>query len=586
MIAAPTPSLRCLAVTALVVAGLAGPGARAASPAPAAKPSPEAPPIDVAGLIPEDRRVPWSPGIPGGIPEVTKVCARLSAEKYGDGKADATAAIQAALDACPEGQVVLLPAGTYRTTTILWMRKGIVLRGEGPARTRIQRANAQDNWHGAVLRIMNDAQPQAPVAVAADAPLGSKRLEVADAGAFKVGDIIHVDQRDDPALVTTGDCRWFKRVDPDGVARSMGQRDEVVGKEGKALLLATPLHLAVKTALRAEVLRFSPAPIRRAGLEDLAVSGGIQTNLDLVNLSYSWIKNVESDRVFGRHLAVWGCYRCVIRDSFIHHASVDYNSGAHAYGISLASGTTDTLVENNIVYYLNKLLTLESSGGGNVVAYNYVDDPILGQQPTWQEVAIDGTHCSHPFMTLFEGNWAPHVGAAATHGSASNLTFFRNYASTQARTVAATSNTEAIQLDAGMLGMNVLGNVLGRPGAVYEPTPDPRKPGEYLWKTLSWPPPKIYLLGGWARNGSPQFFDPRVAETLLRHGNFDHASGEVRWDPKVARKDLPPSLYLRAKPAFFGDLPWPWVDPLREPMLTTLPAKARFDAMKLEGPGK
>jgi hypothetical protein len=583
------PAVRLFLVTIIAapVLSLSAPSGskppkRAAAPAkPAAIPAPAAPAIDLSGLIPEDRRVPWSPGIPGGIPEVKKICARISAEKYGDGTVDAAPAIQAALDACPEGQAVLLPAGTYRTGMVLWIRKGIVLRGEGPAKTRILRHEAQDNWHGAVIRIINDAYFQKPVAITARAPLGARRIEVADAAQFQPGDILQVDQRDDPALVTTGDCKWMKRTDPDGGARSMGQRVEVAGKEGAALLLATPLYLALDPALHAEAVKLSPAPVRGAGIEDLYVTGGIQTSIDVVNAAYSWVKNVESDKVLGRHMSIMGCYRCVVRDSFVHHAR-DYQSGAHAYGISLNSQTTDTLVENNVAYYLNKPIILEAAGGGNVVAYNYADDPILGQQPTWQEMAIDGTHCSHPFMTLFEGNWAPHIGASNTHGSASNLTFFRNHASTQARTVNHTSNTNAIQLDAGMLGMNVLGNVLGRPGAGtrYGAEPDPKKKDVYLASTVGWPPPKIYMLGGWARDWAPQNFDPRVEATLLRHGNFDYASNQVQWDPKIARKDLPPSLYLAAKPAFFGDLPWPFVDPLRQPMVGTLPAKARFDAMK------
>jgi hypothetical protein len=42
-------------------------------------------------------------------------------------------------------------------------------------------------------------------------------------------------------------------------------------------------------------------------------------------------------------------------------------------------------------------------------------------------------------------------------------------------------------------------------------------------------------------------------------------------------KTIPNSFYLTAKPAFFGDNPWRWVDPLTG-QTTTLPAKARYDA--------
>ncbi len=42
---------------------------------------------------------------------------------------------------------------------------------------------------------------------------------------------------------------------------------------------------------------------------------------------------------------------------------------------------------------------------------------------------------------------------------------------------------------------------------------------------------------------------------------------------------LPDSLYLTAKPAFFGSLPWPWVDPNGTTKTYTLPAKARYDGV-------
>jgi len=43
---------------------------------------------------------------------------------------------------------------------------------------------------------------------------------------------------------------------------------------------------------------------------------------------------------------------------------------------------------------------------------------------------------------------------------------------------------------------------------------------------------------------------------------------------------LPASLYLSAKPAFFGSIAWPWVTPENAPNTTaTLPAKVRFNAI-------
>src|SRR5436190_24181705 len=66
-----------------------------------------------ADLISADRRTTWNPGIPGGVPVRTTICATVNASTYGNGTSDASAGIQAALDACPAGQVVKLSAGTF-----------------------------------------------------------------------------------------------------------------------------------------------------------------------------------------------------------------------------------------------------------------------------------------------------------------------------------------------------------------------------------------------------------------------------------------------------------------------------------------
>src|SRR5713101_6543696 len=72
-----------------------------------------------ADILPPERRTTWNPGIPGGIPTRTTVCATINASTYGNGSSDATAGIQSALDACPAGQVVQLSAGNFKITGTL-----------------------------------------------------------------------------------------------------------------------------------------------------------------------------------------------------------------------------------------------------------------------------------------------------------------------------------------------------------------------------------------------------------------------------------------------------------------------------------
>ena len=72
----------------------------------------------VGEIIGSERRMEWKPGIPGGIPAYA-VFASVKDAAYGakgDGVADDTAAIQKAIDDCPAGKAVLVPAGVYRLT--------------------------------------------------------------------------------------------------------------------------------------------------------------------------------------------------------------------------------------------------------------------------------------------------------------------------------------------------------------------------------------------------------------------------------------------------------------------------------------
>lgn len=77
-----------------------------------------------------------------------------------------------------------------------------------------------------------------------------------------------------------------------------------------------------------------------------------------------------------------------------------------------------------------------------------------------------------------------------------------------------------------------------------------------------------------------QALDLNVKATLLRHGNFDYANNKVLWDPAIAERKLPPSLYLKAKPAWWGNSAWPPIGADLTPMVGTIPAQTRYLALK------
>src|SRR6266545_4202889 len=92
-------------------------------------------------ILPPDRLTVWNPGVAGGIPARAS-CANIDAATYGDGAQDATAGIQAAVDACPTGRAVELSAGTFSVGDggrLIRIGKGITLRGAGADRTTLQK---------------------------------------------------------------------------------------------------------------------------------------------------------------------------------------------------------------------------------------------------------------------------------------------------------------------------------------------------------------------------------------------------------------------------------------------------------------
>src|SRR5260221_293361 len=94
--------------------------------------------------IPPDRNFPWNPGLMSkggpsgvGIPTSRPQCGATLSPSSGD---DSTA-IQAAVDSCPVGQMVLLGPGTFIVNNFVLINKGITLRGSGPGTTILSKTN-------------------------------------------------------------------------------------------------------------------------------------------------------------------------------------------------------------------------------------------------------------------------------------------------------------------------------------------------------------------------------------------------------------------------------------------------------------
>lgn len=91
-----------------------------------------------SGILPASSMGDWcNAGVQGGIPSYPVGVDVTDYGAVGDGAADDTQAIQTAIAACPEGQAVSLPAGSYLTTGKITIKRSIVLRGAGPRSTYV-----------------------------------------------------------------------------------------------------------------------------------------------------------------------------------------------------------------------------------------------------------------------------------------------------------------------------------------------------------------------------------------------------------------------------------------------------------------
>ncbi len=502
-------------------------------------------PAIAAEMIPPDRRIDWSPGVPGGIPTYP-VALNVKDAPYsakGDGVADDTAAIQRAINDCPAGKAVFLPEGTFRTTAVLEIKaKGIVLRGAGPQKTRIRCEGATGN----IVTIFHySALTNFPVV--AGYKKGSTTVTLASTPNFGVGAHVMIDQENDPTVCL--DMKGYQK-------RTLAQMAIVTAVRDKKVTINRPLYYTFDPK---QDLKLSVFPgCFKAGIEDLCVERAVDAGYDniLINCAaYCWIKNLESCKAQKFHVRLLSAYGCEVRDSYFHDGW-DGGGGAD-YGVCCFQRSGDNLIENNVFSRCRHAMIMEYGGCGNVYAYNYSRDPIHQKQEQTDWLMSDmALHGGHPFMNLYEGNIAAHLDCDNYLGGSRDNTFFRNYVERKTSMATVRWGVWAVEVQKNNLYVNVVGNVLGKP------------PANITRPFDAWRIGYDRLL---------EEIDPRVAATLLRHGNYNEATQQVEWDGRIKDRKLPASLYLKAKPAFFGDNPWPAIGPDVEPHVGFLPARDRYE---------
>ncbi len=528
-------------------------------------------------LVPDEARTTWAPGVAGDIPARLTVCATVPLG----------GSIQAALDACPDGQTVRLVAGRYLAPEPVRIYRSITLRGAGRGVTVLRKEN------GAVDGVLSseDVNPivimgasrwphydeSTAVALTADAVAGTRSVTVANAAGLETGQVVVVDEDDynhgawtmiqglrtwatdrivykrhDPPIQWVDDpfpasLSWFSRA-----GRSVNELKEIASVVGSVVTFTSPLHATYRASWQAQLTRHDTPFVRMAGIEDLTLSGGSDGNLKVGATVDSWARGIESTMWGGAGVDIYHSLRFELRDSLVHHTVWPYPGGA-GYGLSLSWGATDILVENNTIWDANKVMVVRSSGAGTVVGYNAMDDGFIAYNRLWQEVGLNASHMQGSHHVLFEGNDSWNYDTDNTHGTTFGVVIFRNWLRGRRSSHEDGSNVRAAGVMTGSWWHAFIGNVLGEAGRMsgwqFEDV------GVGGWG----PAPAIWRIG-YDPGLWDQQADPKTRATLTREGNFDYLSNAVGWS--AGPRSLPDSLYLTSRPAFMAGRVWPWVDPL------------------------
>lgn len=559
------------------------------------------------GIIPEDRMADWRPGIvvgvPGGIPTDRTKLIDVTKPPYNadnTGADDAQPAIMQAVTKAMDGEVVYLPAGKYRVNRGIGLKSRITLRGDGPGKTIILGHQPAGSIVGIALGDGGDWwYPQRlKLDLVGNHARGTAALKVTDTKGLNdypnggIGQVCQIALKNDPKLpvVVPANFDYQRKV-----------MVRIVAKTANTVTIAPPLPYDLPAEL-APTLRPGGRCAELAGIEDLTVDGVNSTTphgLIGIDVAFGcWVKNVEPLRAPNYNLTMSGSVQCEVRGCHIANRK---SAGSNGAGVLLGQ-VSFSLFEDNIV--AEQFPHFEVNGStGNVFAYNFCHDSdingIVG-------CSINTNHGAHSSYNLYEGNVSPKLQSDGYHGSASHDTVFRN------RLHGTSAKTDkfwiCVNLNRFTRQYSIVGNVLGSKGHtwLYDNADNGFGYDQHFIYVLGMPnmgnggfsgtaqPSKGLPWGDWGKMiasapgkgpgpGGFQELDLDVKATTLLKGNFNYKDNGVPEVEALGTTTLPKSLYLKEKPAWFGEFAWPTYGPDTDFEKHKIPAQVRFEQLQSAG---
>jgi hypothetical protein len=536
-----------------------------------------------SGIIDPSRAVNWSNvGIPGGIPNRTTICATLSSGAT-------TSTINAAIAACPSGQVVFLNAGTYSISGGIAFngRSNVTLRGAGPTKT-ILNFTGGDSCGGLGGDICLDPNPPYYNGSSIVLPGGSQSANwtagyaqgttsITLDKAPPVNQIIILDQASDTSdtgglfFCNLASCNNEGAVSAPGRTISGNIRSQQQVVMVMAVSGSGPYTVTISPGIYATNWRSSQTPgawwagqVVLDGVENLTINNSASSaasGIYMYSCYECWVKNVISLDGNRNHIWFYQSARDVVRDSYFYGT---HNGAEESYGIE-PSQTSDDLVENNIFDSISSP-DIGATSEGMVWGYNFSTKNVFNPSANWMQTSY-ASHNTANAYNLYEGNQFNGLDTDDDWGTSGVMTYFRNQlAGSQS---GKTQNTQAIRIDWGNRGMNFVGNVLGTSGydTQYQASPSGGSTGAC---------DTTVFVFGWQGAECGGSTDNLVQKTSLRWGNYDTVNNSTQWNsaeipttgvpfingnPVPASHTLPASFYLSSSPRWWGTMPWPPIGP-------------------------
>lgn len=382
-------------------------------------------PVPNGELIPASRLVNWTPGthtgVPGGIPTNRTQCATTECQAvtnadigYKDRTLDAKPLLQAAVDSALPNTVVVVPAGTWRLSSVVTIgptKDSITLRGSGASTILdcslsgqycvFTGSDADYLWtspssNNTILSYGN----------------GCTELTIADASTFATSNqLLQFTVANDPSIPV---------INTSGYPNARKQMTRLVSKSSNTITVFPPIyHCELFASLTARVNK-SSVQSDFIGLEDLTVdgtNGSVVFGINVRQCYGCWVKNVTTKAANNYQLSLTDSVQIEVRHSTIGPGRTGGSNGA---GI-LTETLTAFLIEDNILIESHPIIETNFGTSGGVIAYNFC------RNGNGADFGFDTNHGPHNSFNIYEGNICHNLISDSYFGSASEETVFRNY---------------------------------------------------------------------------------------------------------------------------------------------------------------